>query len=252
MSFTEVGATRCRCRCLVHLSIADSLSHTRTHTRAQIKLPADQVLSLHAEKAIKEHVHQPEALREAADPATEETPEQVIYKAALSGIVAVVAAMKASPDDAPTQWHGCDAVASLTAGKPDNRAACKEEGGLDAVVAALKRFPDNVTVQLKGAWAVANLAADYAAELGELGAVDAVVALMRVDDYQLKSVGVRSRRVAARRLWLVRVRVRGLPLGVPRRAGARVVQPVHHGAQHRPCREAWRRGCGGGDPRVPW
>ena len=162
---------------------------------SQIKLPADQVLSLHAEKALKEHA--PEAIHEAADPHTTpraESSEQVIYKAAHEGIVAVITAMQGAPEDASMQWHGCDAIASLTAGKPDNRAAAKDNGGLEVVVTAMKAFRENVTVQLKGAWAVANLAADFAAELGALGAVECIVAMMAKEDYQLRSVGVRAHR----------------------------------------------------------
>jgi hypothetical protein len=68
-----------------------------------------------------------------------------------------------------------------------------EGGGLSLVLDAMQRFPWDGNVQMKANWLIAIMASNYAAALGEQGAVEMAIAGMRAceEDYQVQTSGIR-------------------------------------------------------------
>lgn len=100
---------------------------------SQLKLPADQVISLAVQSVISESTPEELAEAEAEDEAEEgaaggnETDKTVgvrVHDAAQQGPAAVVALMQGEPRTAALQWWCCDAIASLSAGKRKSGGGC--------------------------------------------------------------------------------------------------------------------------------
>jgi hypothetical protein len=73
------------------------------------------------------------------------------------------------------------------------RAEVVEGGGLSLVLDAMQRFPWDGNVQMKANWLIAIMASNYAAALGEQGAVEMAITGMRAceEDYQVQTSGIR-------------------------------------------------------------
>jgi len=94
-----------------------SLTNTTTnHTMIpQIKLPADQVISLKVQQEL-EGVDATEVEAAGEDDEGAASVQKRVYKAVLEGMPAVLALMRAEPTNAEVQWWCCDGIASLCAG----------------------------------------------------------------------------------------------------------------------------------------
>ena len=85
----------------------------------QIKLPADQVISIKAQQQLETTSEEDGAANEdEGDGVSDEdrAVQERVYKAVLEGIGSVVALMQAEPDNSVLQWWCCDGIASLCAG----------------------------------------------------------------------------------------------------------------------------------------
>ena len=167
-------------------------SASRTHGMSftEMKLPADQIISLHTEKLVGSHSKQ-ELMEDEQQ--REKTVADRVYAAIPDGVPAVLELMRSDPSHAELQWWCADAIASLTVGNAENQAAVAEQGGVQLVLQAMDRFPDNENVATKCMWAITNLAASQAAKIAELGGVhSAVVCAKLVQVHELQSVFIRA------------------------------------------------------------
>ena len=106
-----------------------SLGHSFLCGACQIKLPADQVISIKAQQQLETTSEEDGAANEdEGDGVSDEdrAVQERVYKAVLEGIGSVVALMQAEPDNSVLQWWCCDGIASLCAG---NRTLCRAMSG---------------------------------------------------------------------------------------------------------------------------
>ena len=97
------------------------------------------------------------------------------------GCEAIVATLKAFPDDQQVQETGCWAINNLVNTSDDNRRKVSDAGGCQVIMAALGRFLDNKVIQEYGWSAVGHLAerSESKMVIAEAGGCEAVVASMK-------------------------------------------------------------------------
>jgi len=81
--------------------------------------------------------------------------------AAVGGIEAVVAALRAHPSVEAVQRSGCLALSSLVDGHAANQTAVAAVGGIETVLAALRTHPSVEAVQIGGFLALSSLVTNH-------------------------------------------------------------------------------------------
>lgn len=169
---------------LIHLSIVDALVH----------LPAQ--IYLYPSPSSPPCLFLP--LRLSAAPSTPglSPAATAVAAKAREGVVAVVEHLRTSPRDSETSRWCCDAIYTLVTGNGAARDAAHAAGALGLIIAAMSADGWHEDLQTKAVWALLAFAPSHAAEIGELGGVEALVAGMQKNstchDLQVSAVKLLS------------------------------------------------------------
>lgn len=121
---------------------------------------------------------------------------QAVAAKAREGVVAVVEHLRSSPRDSETSRWCCDAIYTLVTGNGAARDAAHGAGALRLVIDAMAADGWHEDLQTKAVWALLAFAPSHAAEIGELGGVEALVAGMQKNstchDLQVSAVKLLS------------------------------------------------------------
>ena len=114
--------------------------------------------------------------------------ENVAAIANASGIRHLVALLES--DDGETQSNAASVLADMTRTEPKHAGVLAREGGIPLLVSLLQTS-ETIDAKAEAAGALANLATDHAHEVGDAGAIEPLVSLLRATDQraQLKAAG---------------------------------------------------------------